>query len=189
MNNILFTKRILCRSCMETHDVQIVEDITTNIFKGIRVKYPAKYYYCDRTEEFYCDEEMLAANDTAMKNAYRKAKGLLTSEEIIAIRQKYDITQKDLCLLLGWGEKTITRYESHQVQDFAHNSILRKIDDDPAWFLVLLDAAIQNQTIANADKYRENAKILFAEKHRQYLNQALTAYQLFNQLQAKFSSQ
>jgi len=34
------------------------------------------------------------------------------------------ISQSDLCLLLGWGGKTITRYESHQVQDIAHDTIL-----------------------------------------------------------------
>lgn len=30
-----------------------------------------------------------------------------------AIRARYGISQSDLCLLLGWGGKTITRYESH----------------------------------------------------------------------------
>lgn len=29
-------------------------------------------------------------------------------------------------MLLGWGGKTITRYESHQVQDKAHDTILKK---------------------------------------------------------------
>ena len=41
-------------------------------------------------------------------------------------------------MLLGWGGKTITRYESHQVQDKAHDTILKKIDQDPEWFLSLL---------------------------------------------------
>lgn len=33
--------------------------------------------------------------------------------------------------MLGWGSKTITRYESHQVQDRAHDTILKKISHDP----------------------------------------------------------
>lgn len=44
-----------------------------------------------------------------------------------------------LCTLLGWGGKTVTRYESHQVQDKTHDSILKKIDQDPEWFLSLLE--------------------------------------------------
>ena len=35
-----------------------------------------------------------------MKDAYRAQKGLLTSEEIVMIRKKYDIKQTDLCILL-----------------------------------------------------------------------------------------
>lgn len=41
--------------------------------------------------------------------------------------------------LLGWGEKTITRYERHQVQNMAHDAVLRKISSDPAWLLELLE--------------------------------------------------
>ena len=45
---------------------------------------------------------MLHENDRAMKDAYRAQKGLLTSEEIVMIRKKYDIKQTDLI-----NEKTI----------------------------------------------------------------------------------
>lgn len=76
-----------------------------------------------------------------MKNTYRKKEGFLTSSDIRNIREKYGISQSDLCMLLGWGGKTITRYESHQVQDKAHDTILKKIDQDPEWFLSLLNDA------------------------------------------------
>ena len=175
VEKILMVRRELCPICMETHDVKLIETTATIVFKDTNVKYPARYYFCERTEEYYSDEELIRVNDCAMKNAYRKAKGLLTSDEIIAIRQKYGITQSDLCLLLGWGEKTITRYESHQVQDFAHDSILRKIADDPAWFLSLLDSSLRRQTINNSSKYREKAEFLFGEKYFQYRAQALSA--------------
>jgi len=175
MKEILRTERKFCLSCMETHNIQIVEAETMNIFKGIEVHYTTKHFFCDRTEEFFSDEELIAANDRALKDAYRKAKGLLTSEEIIAIRRKYGITQRDLCLLLGWGEKTITRYESHQVQDFAHDSILRKLADDPAWFLTLLETLKTNTSVSNWNRYRENAEILFGEKYCLYRTLALSA--------------
>ena len=172
---ILTLKHELCPSCMEIHDVQLVEVETTNIFKDTEIKYQTQHFFCDRTEEFFSDEELITANDRAMKDAYRRVKGLLTSDEIIAIRQKYDITQRDLCLLLGWGEKTITRYESHQVQDFAHDFILRKLADDPAWFLNLLDSRQMNQSLSNSGRYREKAEILFGEKYSWYRAQALSA--------------
>lgn len=72
-------------------------------------------------------------NDIRLKDAYRRSEGLLTSTEISAIRGKYGISQNDLCVLLGWGGKTITRYESHQVQDKAHDTILKKINKEQAY--------------------------------------------------------
>ena len=138
---LLRTETRLCESCMETHEVQVISREEQNVFNGQTVTYEAVHYFCDHTNEYYADETMITANDAAMKNAYRKAKGLLTTDEIIAVRRKYNISQNSLCIVLGWGEKTIHRYESHQVQDYAHDTILRKINDDPEWFLSLLEKA------------------------------------------------
>ena len=111
---ILKTERKLCMCCMEEHEVQIVEVHEKLTFKGKKVEYNAIYEYCDLTEEFLSTEDMITNNDIAMKDAYRRQCGLLTSEEIISIRKKYSISQKDLACLLGWGEKTITRWLGRQ---------------------------------------------------------------------------
>lgn len=108
-----------------------------------------------------------------MKNAYRKANGLLTTDEIIAVRARYGISQSDFCLLLGWGGKTITRYESHQVQDNAHDTILRKLDDDPEWFLELLKSAKDSLSPASYDKYQKAAMQLYGNNHDIYLKRAI----------------
>ncbi len=70
-----------------------------------------------------------------------KKVGLLTSNEIISLREKYGVSQKDLSEILDWGKATITSYENHQVQDRAHDDILRKIDPDPEWFIEMLKRA------------------------------------------------
>ena len=147
------TKRInmFCPFCMKKHDVEIICEQETTIFKETTVKYTSKFFYCKETEESWEDEEMLNSNDIAMKDAYRSMKGLLTSKEIIELRNQYGVSQTDLCKILGWGEKTIARYESHQVQTKAHDIILRKIKVDSDWFIGLL----------------ENAKDLLAEKKYQ----------------------
>lgn len=90
---------------MEEHDVQRITTVESNVFKGVPIVYNAEYYYCDRADEAYADEEQISSNDIAMKNSYREKVGLLTSNQIMAIRAQYGISQSDLCLLLGWGEK------------------------------------------------------------------------------------
>ena len=177
---------MLCQSCMEEHEVQIVTVNETNIFKNTPIEYSALYYYCECTEDFYCDEEMMINNDITMKNSYRRKKGLLTSDEIIGIRDKYGITQRDLCRLLGWGEKTITRYEGHQVQDFAHDSILRKIADDPAWFLSLLENPQLSLFVSDKTRYKKKAELFLGEKYPFYRGQALRARRIRNSPKSAF---
>ncbi len=116
--------------------------------------------YCDAADELYMDEHQIQDNDIKMKDAYRRLEGLLTSEDICNIRGKYGITQSDLCKLLGWGGKTITRYESHQVQDKAHDMILKKLDQDPKWFLTLLKEAKGSLTEEAYQKYLTKLELM-----------------------------
>ena len=170
---ILMTNRMLCPCCMEEHDVQRVTTVESNVFKGMPNEYNAEYYYCDQADEAYADERQISLNDIAMKNAYREKAGLLTSHQIAAIRAKYGISQSDLSLLLGWGGKTITRYESHQVQDIAHDTILRKLDSDPEWFLQLLQARKECFSSTSFTKYLETGTVLFEKEHDLYLRSVI----------------
>ena len=172
---IINTERRLCTCCMEEHDVKTVRVRETNTFKGVPVEYDAEYFYCDRADETYADEQRISQNDIAMKNAYRAHEGLLTSDQITAIRTRYGISQSDLCLLLGWGGKTIARYEGHQVQDHAHDTILRKLNADPEWFLSLLKSAQAALSPASFAKYEKIGAALFSEVQDEYLRRAILA--------------
>lgn len=154
---VIMEKNCLCMCCMKEHSVKKVSLEESTTFKGIKVYFNAEYFYCDKTDEYYEDENNIQQNDIAMKNAYRKTQGLLTSNEIIDIRNTYGISQSDLSTLLGWGEKTITRYEGHQVQDAAHNSILQRLKDDPAWFIELLTNSKEAFSSSTYDRYYNNA--------------------------------
>lgn len=171
--NVIDTKKELCTCCMEEHDVKTVCIDETNIFKDVKVEYMAKYYYCENANEYFVDEKLSSENDTAMKNAFRKAAGLLTTEEIVNIRSLYGISQSDLSLLLGWGGKTITRYESHQVQDHAHDSILRKIKDDPEWFITLLESSKDNFENSVYEKYLMVASSIYSANKDEYLKKTI----------------
>lgn len=174
MKTIKSEKR-LCTCCMEEHEVKtvLVREYTT--FKNVKVMYDASYLYCDIVDELYMDEQQMQENDIKLKDAYRREEGLLTSTQIIGIREKYNISQRDLCILLGWGGKTITRYESHQVQDKAHDTILKKIDQDPEWFLSLLNDVKSNLSIESYQKYLQAATSLYEEDRDIYLRKAIEA--------------
>lgn len=169
------SKKILCPCCMKEHEVETVQVKEEALFKNRLFNYYANYQYCNMADELYADETQIQENDIELKNAYRKEEGLLTSDEITSIRMKYGITQSDLCLLLGWGAKTITRYESHQVQDRAHDTILKKIDNDPEWFISLLNEAQDELSEESYQKYLSEASALFMKGEDIYLRKAIEA--------------
>ncbi len=172
---VIRTERRMCECCGQEHEVKIVLVKEESTFKDTPVEYAAVYTYCDAADELYADEQQTKENDIRYIDAYRKANGLLTSEQIQIIRKNYNISQGDLCLLLGWGGKTITRYESHQVQDRAHDFILRKLDQDPAWFLELLDRAKDELIEGHYQKYRLAALEQYKKARDLYLKKYLEA--------------
>jgi len=160
---------------MEEHEVQFVEIEESNVFKGKHVRYTAIYEYCDRADEFLGNEEMIARNDLAMKDSYRQIMRLLTYRELLEIRNKYKITQRDLACLLGWGEKTITRYEGHQVQDVAHDAVLRKINSDPEWFLELLEKGKEKISQEAYERYKIEISKEYEVMQDAYLRKSIHA--------------
>ncbi len=166
-------KEKLCLSCGKVHEVPVVIVEEENVFKGTKVRFNALYEYCDLYDEYNETEELMDLNDISFKDAYRKEAGLLTGKEIKKIREKYQISQKDLSILLGWGAKTITRYEGHQVQDAAHDSILRRIDTDPEWYVELLKKASDLFSKETYQKYYEAALNWFMDSKDIYLKKAI----------------
>lgn len=131
----------LCLICMEEEDVDIVEVTDTEIYKGQEISFKAVYEYCKNADEYLETEELIKINCLSMKNEYRKKLGLLTSIEIIDIREKYMVSQKDLSEILDWEKTSIASYENNQVQDRVQDDVLRKIGSDPKSFLDLLERA------------------------------------------------
>jgi len=72
-----------------------------------------------------------------MSNKYEN-EGVITSEEIRQILEKYRIGKKPLAKLLGWGETTIIRYMEGDIPTSEYSNKLRTILDNPEYYYDLL---------------------------------------------------
>ena len=73
---------------------------------------------------------------------YRKKHGLLSADEMRAIRERYGLTQAELARLLQLGANTVSRWESgRNVQTAAMDMLLRLIRDLPGSLDYLRDHA------------------------------------------------
>lgn len=64
---------------------------------------------------------------------YRRSENLLQPDEIKNIRLKYSLSQASFSNLLGFGERTIARYEDGAIQDVCHDNLIRLMDSIDAF--------------------------------------------------------
>ena len=121
---------VFCPFCEEEHEVVLKKIKGQKNVKQCEIECEEYVYECERTHECFENGELAEKNLQTMRDAYRKKNNLLTKDEIVAIRTKYDISQEDLSNILGLGEKTIARYETTTIQDKPYDILLRKFNDD-----------------------------------------------------------
>ena len=143
-----------CPLCNKTHSLEKRKRESRMLIKNEEVTYVEVYFFCPDSAEYDEDEfvpaEMMEQNLQSARKAYRKAQGLLTSYEIAEIRALYGMSQADLAILLGWGEVTITRYETKSIQDETYDQLIRMVKDDPYYALERLK---KQRRRFNTEKY------------------------------------
>lgn len=148
-----------CPICNKIHSLEQRKRLSQSIVKDEIVDYEEVYFLCSLTDEE--DNEFVSAgimdeNLLRARDAYRQKKGLLTSNEIANIRSYYGFTQSDFSALLGWGEVTVTRYESKTIQDETYNNIMRMVYINPMFAMECIDQHKDRFTLDRYNKIRKN---------------------------------
>lgn len=159
-DSILIRKiHMACPLCDRTHEIEERKRVTITMIKGDKVTYDERFYFCvnaDEEENEFEDGAMTNENLLNARNAYRIKHNLLTSDQIVKIRENYGLSQVDLARLMGWGEATVSRYESKAIQDDAYDTMLRMIYDNPLNALEFLNK--------NSDKFTESKRLTIKNK-------------------------
>jgi len=140
-----------CPNCEEYTQKEIGTKKETINIRGDDISINSRVERCTNCGEFFASVEDEEHNITQAYIKYRKTHNLLQPEEIKDIREKYEIGQRGLSRLLGWGEVTIHRYESGSLQDKAHNQVLSFISK-PENFKVIFDNNKDNLSPNLAEK-------------------------------------
>ena len=128
----------LCPLCGEGH-VTVHSEMVENEYKGQKVMLPLVFKQCDA-----CGSDFAGAAEAKLNKrvlmAYRKqADGLLTGEEITALRKQYKMTQGQAARLFGGGPVAFSKYENDDVaQSEAMDTLLRLVlrSKEAFWALV-----------------------------------------------------
>lgn len=129
--------KTICPVCEKSSGIEVVTKNQVFKIKGENINVDVDLYSCKNCDAVFSSKELGDPFKKAYK-AYRDLKKMVQPEEIVTFRQKYDLTQKELSSLLGFGEVTLSRYENGSLQDETHDTLL-KLVMDPTNLLELIN--------------------------------------------------
>lgn len=138
------------------------------------------YYKCDDSGEQFTTTNMDEVNLNQLYNKYRGKFNIPFPDEIIAIRQKYNIAASKMAAILGFGTNSYRHYEAGEMPSVSNARLIQMIADPTKFIeMVRLCDALDEPT---KEKYLQKAKHLAEERERNSFAFNLKDYLLGNHL-------
>lgn len=139
--------KVFCPECSQEVTYHIINE-TINEYKGYNVDVEQNIAVCDNCNEKIYVSELENDNLKRLYERYRAMSGIVTPEDIINFREKYNISQRELVAILDWGKMTINRYERGSLANQSHSDILKLIIKDENYFKEKVEDAYKNNRIS-----------------------------------------
>ena len=103
-------KNVYCPYCRKDVDYK-VEKRQFNVFRGVEVNTYENVAVCKCCRNDLYVNELEDANIKRISEIYKEKENIITPDEIVGLRRKYAISQRELTSILDFGKMTINRYE------------------------------------------------------------------------------
>jgi len=113
----------LCSICGEGHVTSHVDQVESE-YRGTKALVPMHYKTCDACGSDFAEIDESRLNKRAVLAFRKSIDGLLTGTEICALRDRYEINQKQASRLFGGGPVAFSKYEN---DDVAHSESMDKL--------------------------------------------------------------
>lgn len=145
------SNRLPCSRCGTTREVGIVEREEQVTIKGKEISFIARFSRCRTCGNEFEASGQLDANLDAAREAYARLYESPSPEALVALRARYNASQKAFGAILGFGELTMNGYESGNTPD-STNRLLLKLAADPIIFKAMY--AINSGKIGTTQRRR-----------------------------------
>lgn len=147
-------KERMCFECGAKNTYELRNTIREYKGDGYHFELKVNIPFCPQCGAPIYDEEFEKKIAKKANEKIREQRGIITREEILIILDSYNVSQKFLSKLLGWGEITLTRYINGNYTPNVSNSNKLKDLKNPYVFQMLL------QNFQNAQLEKNDEKLL-----------------------------
>lgn len=137
---------VYCPYCKKEVKYKIERRILKE-FKGIEINTFEEVAVCQSCNEDLYINEIENKNNERIYDLYRKNTDIIKPEDIIKFREKYDISQRELTAILGFGKMTINRYERGGLPTKSQSDYIKLLIDNENEFIKIVKESFDRGNI------------------------------------------
>lgn len=138
--------RVYCPYCKKEVEYKI-EKRDLKEFRGIEVNTFEKVAICNECNEDLYVNEIENENNERIYQIYREKANIIKAEDIIKLREKYDISQRELTSILGFGKMTINRYERGGLPTKSQSDYIKLLIENDDKFIEKVKEAYEKNSV------------------------------------------
>lgn len=162
------------KSPFTNKEMRIVKEWRTMSFRKEEFNVLFHSYKCEDTGEQFEDDTLAELNYNQLVNQYREKYNIPFPEQIISIREKYNVSAAKMSEILGFGTNGYRQYEAGEVPSQS-NAKLIQLANDPHEFRKLADycSTLDRKLV---DKIHRTVEDLLEEQKKNRFEKQLENY-------------
>ena len=138
--------KVYCPYCKKEVEYKI-EKRDVKEFRGIEINTYENVAVCKECHQDLYVNEIEEKNNERIYELYREKANIIKPQDIVDLRKKYDISQRELTAILGFGKMTINRYERGGVPTKSQSDYIKLLIDNDNKFVEKVKEAYKNGNI------------------------------------------
>ena len=138
--------RVYCPYCKKEVEYK-VEKRDLKEFRGIEINTYENVAICKECHQDLYVNEIEEKNNERTYELYREKANIIKPQDIVALREKYNISQRELTAILGFGKMTINRYERGGVPTKSQSDYIKLLIDNDDKFIEKVKEAYKKGNI------------------------------------------
>ena len=162
--------KVYCPYCKKEVKYKI-EKRDIRDFKGIKINSYENVACCDNCKNDLYVNDLEKENNDRIYNEYRIIANILEPNNIINLRKRYNISQRELTSILGFGKMTINRYENGGLPSKSQSDYLKLLIDNQNEFIKKVKESYMKENITKKtfEKVMKSNETLTSEKNTNIL--------------------
>ena len=140
--------KVYCPYCEKEVEYRI-ERRNLKEFRGIEVNTFENVAICNECNEDLYVNEIENENSERIYQIYREKTNIIKAEDIIKLREKYNISQRELTSILGFGKMTINRYERGGLPTKSQSDYIKLLIENDDKFIEKVKEAYKKNNISD----------------------------------------